>query len=130
MTRPLLAAVLVLALLGLAPLARAEAGWPEKIVTIEDLVPLTRMQFRVVRNRREAEKGLVGPAVLRAHLDAQGLVRRVVLVQSCGSPAFDKSAMDAMLAMRFEPKLVEGQPSEVTLVVPLHFPVAKAQAAP
>jgi TonB family protein len=128
MTRLLLSAVLVLSLLGLAPLARAQASWPEKLVTIEDLVPLTPMRVRFVRNR--FERDIVRPVLLRVHVDAQGLVRRAVLVESSGSPALDKAAVDAMLAMRFQPKLVDGQASEVTLVLPLHFPVAKAPAAP
>jgi TonB family protein len=126
MLRPVLNAILAAALLAGA-LSRAHATtedaalpWPDTVVTIEQLRPLTPLQLKtpgiVVR-------GVVrGPATLRAHVNAAGEVARVGLLESCGNSDLDEAAMHAMRSMRFKPYTFGGDPTEVTLVVPLHVP--------
>lgn len=97
--------------------------WPTQVVGIEEMRMLTPMRIAVPRVRAKGE--VKGPAVLRVHVDAEGLVHRTVLLESCGSSAHDEAAMHAMRAMRFAPKLVDGQPAAVSLVVPLHLPPRK-----
>jgi len=128
-SRLLAASVVGVVLLASLPQAGAADDWPAKVVTIEQLVPLTRMQIRVIQNRSDWARGINGPVVLRVHVDERGLVRRAVLVESSGSAAADNAGIESMSAMRFEPVLVDGQPTAVTLAVPLHFPGAKEGAS-
>jgi TonB family protein len=108
--------------------AHAQSGWPERHVRIEDMKPLTRMKIAVPVVRQLGE--VKGPVILRAHVDATGAVRRVALLESCGSTAHDEAALHAMRAMRFAPKVEDGEAVEVTLVVPLHLPLTKAAGSP
>lgn len=122
--RQSLCALALLAALHSAPLAfatDADTGpWPDRIVTFEDLKPLTGFRLRVpglvVKGR------VVGPAVVRAHVDATGTVVRTTLMQSSGNADLDESTLHAMRVMKFEPYLEGGTPAEVTLVVPVHVP--------
>ena len=106
--------------------AHAANDWPERVVTIEEMKALAPMTFLVPRLRAKGE--VKGPAVMRVHVDTEGVVRRVALLESCGSPAHDEAALHAMRSMRFAPKAVDGVPADVTLVVPLHLPVPKASS--
>jgi TonB family protein len=103
----------------------AEAEWPTRIATIEEMKMLTPMRISVPGSRPRGE--IRGPAVLRVHVDAEGKVRRAVLVESCGSAGHDEAALHAMRSVRFAPKLIDGEPTEVTLVLPLHLPLAKKE---
>ena len=109
-----------LALLAAASAAHADEPWPAQIVRIEEMRMLSAMTISVPRNRPEGE--VKGPAVLRVHVDSQGQVRRVALLESCGSTAHDEAALHAMRAARFRPYMFGGVPTDVTLVVPLHLP--------
>jgi TonB family protein len=108
--------------------ASAQYAWPEPIVSIEEMKMLTRMTISVPRSRPKGE--VRGPSVLRVHVDKEGLVRHVALHESSGSSAHDEAAMLAMRGARFSPKHVDGIPADVSLIVPLHFPIAKHQRAP
>jgi TonB family protein len=63
-----------------------------------------------------------GPAVLRVHVDLHGEVVKMALLESCGNPDLDESAMQAVRVMKFEPFMQGGVPADVTLVVPVHIP--------
>ena len=118
---------LVFALGLAAATAHAAAEWPEHVVAIEEMKPLKGLRLAVPKMRPDGE--VKGPVVLRVHVDAEGAVQRVALLESCGSPGHDEAALHAMRAMRFAPKLVNGVPAEVTLVVPFHLPIRKTPAA-
>ncbi|MFT3664942.1 energy transducer TonB family protein [Piscinibacter sp.] len=112
--------VLLPLLASLAFAAQAQYEWPEPVVRIEDMRMLAPMRISVptMRPRGEVRR----PVVLRVHVDAAGEVRRVVLLESCGSPGHDEAAMHSMRAAKFAPKLIDGKPADVTMVVPLHLP--------
>lgn len=98
----------------------APTACPEKVVALEQLEALTRYNFRV---RGLVTKGKVtGPAVLRSHIDATGVVRRTVLMSSCGNTDLDEVAIRGMQDMRFKPYIEGGAPIPVTLVTPIHVP--------
>jgi TonB family protein len=68
------------------------------------------------------QRGVRGPTVLRAHLDTQGEVVKMALLESCGNADLDESAMQALRVMKFAPYTLQGVPADVTLVVPVHIP--------
>ena len=103
------------------------AEWPAHMVAIEEMKPLKPLRLSVPKIRPKGD--VTGPVVLRVHVDVGGAVQRVALLESCGSPAHDEAALHAMRGMRFAPKLVNGVPADVTLVVPFHLPMHKAAAA-
>lgn len=107
----------------LAGTAHAEYPWPEQVVRIEDMQPRTPMRISVPGGRSTGE--VRGPVVIRVHVDQEGMVRKVLLITGCGSPAHDEAALHAMRALRFRPYLVDGNPTDVTLVVPLHLPIPR-----
>lgn len=97
-----------------------EHAWPEKVVAFKDLQPLSQFQLRVPHL---VSKGKVeGPSVVKTHVDAQGAVQRVVLLESCGNGEIDEAAIRAMRDMRFQPYAPAGVPIAVTLVLPIHVP--------
>lgn len=120
-----LVSLIVAALLCLPVQANASnestpSSWPEKMVVLEQLGPLTRYQFKV---RGIVSKGKVtGPAVVRAHVDATGAVVRTALDASCGNADLDEAALHGMGDMLFKPYIAEGSSIPVTLVVPVHVP--------
>jgi len=117
-----LATVLSLASVS-CPLTTAEstgADWPIAVVKLEDLRPLTHFKLQVPGL---VTKGRVtGPAILQAHINTEGLVARTALLASCGKPDLDEASLHAMRVMQFQPYTLDGVPTEVTLVVPIHVP--------
>lgn len=104
-------------------LSHATDEWPAPMVTIEEMTMLSPMRISVPRSRPKGE--VHGPVVVRVHVDRAGKVARAMLVESCGSPGHDEAALHAMRDVRFAPKLVDGEPTDVTLVLPLHLPKPK-----
>lgn len=109
----------------LAPSAAATddmtSRWPETVVKIEELQPLTPFQLKVPGL---VSKGRVtGPSILKAHITEDGTVAKVELLDSCGNPDLDESAIHALRAMRFKPITFGGAPTEATLALPVHVPV-------
>lgn len=115
------AALLVALFTSVPASATDEAGpWPQTVVALEDLRPLTRFELRV---GRLVSKGKVkGPTVLRAHIDEAGSVLRAAVLESCGNGDLDEAALHALRAMSFEPYVSAGVPTAVTLVLPVHVP--------
>jgi TonB family protein len=99
---------------------RSRESWPETIVRIEDLKARTPFQLRVpgivVKGR------IAGPAILRAHVSEQGEVTKATLLESCGNADMDEASLHALRATKFEPHRINGVPTEVTLVLPVHLP--------
>lgn len=117
--RSLLAALFALGVCGTSS-AADEAPWPDTVVTFEQLKARTGLVLKVPG--LVTRRGVRGPAVLRAHLDSRGEVVKMALLESCGNPDLDESAMQALRVMKFEPFTLDGIPAEVTLVVPVHIP--------
>ncbi|GAB1389045.1 MAG: hypothetical protein AMXMBFR78_36430 [Rubrivivax sp.] len=121
--RFIVAAAALLVAVSMPPPASASdenESWPQTVVALEDLRPLTRFELRV---GRLVSKGKVkGPAVLRAHIDEAGSVLRVAVLESCGNGDLDEAALHALRAMHFEPYGSAGAPTAVTLVLPVHVP--------
>ena len=104
------------------PLAAAGA-WPERVVRIEEMELLTPISISVPKIRPRGE--VRAPVAVRVHVNARGAVERVVLIESCGSPAHDEAALRAMRDVKFQPYVLDGHPIDVTLVVTLHLPLTK-----
>ncbi|MBS0372277.1 MAG: TonB family protein [Proteobacteria bacterium] len=107
-------------LMVVAPAGATSADWPSQIVKLEDLQPLTRFRFVapgiVVRGR------ITGPAILKAHIASDGSVVRTMLLSSCGNSNLDEAALHGMREMRFAPYTLDDEPTEVSMVVPVHIP--------
>lgn len=103
-----------------APAPDSSSTWPATVVGFEQLEPVTRFQLQV---RGVVAKGAVtGPTVVRALVDAQGRVQRVVLHTSCGNGDLDEAVLHAMRDMAFKPHMAGGQAVPVTLLAPVHVP--------
>ena len=69
-------------------------------------------------SRLRGEQGAVG---LELSIDAQGRVVSAVVARSSGSPALDAAARSAVLAWRFRPARVDGQPVPGAIRTTVHF---------
>lgn len=122
--KPLLSLATVLSFTSLSCTAAAaeSAGpaWPTAVVKFEDLRPLTHFKLQVPG--LVAKGRVTGPAILQAHINAEGTVAKTALLASCGNPDLDEASLHAMRVMQFQPYTLDGAPSEVTLVVPIHVP--------
>ncbi|OOV05429.1 hypothetical protein RF819_00755 [Rhodoferax fermentans] len=98
----------------------AGPAWPTAVVKFEDLRPLTHFKLQVPG--LVAKGRVTGPAILQAHINAEGTVAKTALLASCGNPDLDEASLHAMRVMQFQPYTLDGTPSEVTLVVPIHVP--------
>nr|WP_316643379.1 energy transducer TonB [uncultured Roseateles sp.] len=101
----------------------ASEPWPEPVVTIEQMRMMKRMKISTVV--AGSNRDVTAPVVMRVHVAEDGTVRRAVLIESCGSPDHDEASLYAMRKMKFAPKLIDGKPADVTLVVPLHLPLTR-----
>ncbi len=116
----IVAAALMALLINHGTAAEAVVAWPDKVVTLEELRPLTNFSLKIPGI---VVKGQVrGPSVLRVHVDASGEVAKIALLESCGNGDLDESAMRAMRRMKFARYTVGEVPVEVSLVVPIHVP--------
>ncbi|MDZ5456087.1 energy transducer TonB [Azohydromonas lata] len=98
----------------------ANESWPSTVVKIEDLRTTSEFEIRIPAI---VVKGKVtGPAIIRAHVATDGAVVRTALLSSCGNADLDEASLRAIRAMRFDPYLVNGEPTDVSLVLPVHIP--------
>lgn len=122
--RRFLTALVCAAPLTLAAQAPTEATgypWPDTVVSVEQLPPITPLVLKVPHLR---PRGTVRQAAtLRVHVGSDGAVRRAVLLDSCGSPAHDEAALHAIREARFRPLRIDGEPVDATLVIPFHIPL-------
>jgi len=105
-----------------------DAAWPAAVARIEEMKLLTPLRISVPKVRERGD--VKGPAVLKVHVDENGQVRRAVLMESSGSPVHDEAALHAVRAAKFSPKEIDGAPTPVTLVLPLHLPLASRPYRP
>jgi TonB family protein len=115
--------VAVLSALLFCGLAHAEPPWPDRVMKIEDMEMIEPLRVSVPYGRAKGD--VRRPAILRVHVNKDGAVERVALLQGSGSPSHDEAALHGMRHTKFVPKEVDGTAVDVTLVVPLHFPVSK-----
>lgn len=115
--------VAVMVAWGAAMNAHADADayeWPEKVLTHEDMQPLKPLRIQI--------KGVVtvgkirGPAVVQAHVDPQGNVRKVILAESTGNADIDESVLQATRFATFKPHQVNGRAVDVTLLMLVKVP--------
>jgi len=66
-------------------------------------------------------QGVEGFAEVRFTVTAKGTVTDVSIVESTPPDMFDKAAIDAVRRWRYEPRTVDGQPTETQLQVRLQF---------
>ena len=115
--------LIFLALFALMERSNATEVWPMRTVTIEEMTMVSQLRIAVPKVRTKG--AVVGPALVRAHVDAAGKVVRAELLETCGSPEHDEAALRGLREARFEPKLVEGRPVPVTLLLPMHLPLSR-----
>lgn len=77
----------------------------------------------------ERAEGRIATVTLRIHIDAQGGVERVEVVESAG-PAFDAAARAAALRFRFTPAEVDGKPTAIPILYDYRFELAVAPSTP
>ncbi len=65
-----------------------------------------------------------GKVMVKVTFDAKGIPEVIYVESSSGYPALDKSATDAVQRMRIEPRVVDGQSSPITVVLPIQFLLA------
>jgi len=66
-------------------------------------------------------QGIEGFAEVRFTVTAKGTVSDVSIVQSTPPEIFDRAAIDAVRRWRYEPRTVDGKPTETQLQVKLQF---------
>lgn len=66
-------------------------------------------------------RGESGEALLRVHVDPNGVPYAVDLVRGSGSRLLDRAATDAVRKWRFRPAMSNGQPVDGTVQVPIAF---------
>jgi protein TonB len=66
-------------------------------------------------------QGIEGFAEVRFTVTAKGTVSDVSIVESTPPDIFDRAAIDAVRRWRYEPRTVDGQPTETQLQVKLQF---------
>jgi periplasmic protein TonB len=88
--------------------------------------PLSRDCAAPAYPARERRLGVEGVVRLRVRVAADGSVESVEVYRSSGTAALDLAAVDAVLAWRFEPALLEGAPVPDLVLVPVRFVLLSA----
>lgn len=110
----------VLSLLGACATTGAERAWPTRLVGVEQMRPLQRIQTSLLVHRQSSSPAAT--VVLRLHVDETGHVRQAEVMQSSALPRVDGAALGAMRKMTFAPYIENGVAVPVTVVAPMHFP--------
>jgi len=120
MLNSLSAAILsVVLLFSLAAEASTE-DWPPKVVKFEEL--RATKKFRLFVPEIVVKGRVSGPSIIKAHIAIDGSVARTALISSCGNPGLDEASLHAIREMQFEPYIENDEPTDVSLVVPIHIP--------
>lgn len=100
----------------------ADAPWPERTVRIEELRRTAPLRISVPRDGvARNSQWPSGTAALRVHVDADGEVQRVALLQGSGNSTLDAAAIRGMRTTRFAPYLDGGVAVPVTAIAPMAF---------
>ena len=67
------------------------------------------------------KKGWAGTLILQANISAQGSVESLKILQSTGHDVLDQSAITAVRQWHFHPQKVNGNPTPVTVELPVKF---------
>jgi TonB family protein len=97
----------------------------EEIVTHADVMPepiggLEGVQGRTRYPAEARRLGVQGTVMVRLVVDVDGAPRDVTVIRGV-SPALDRAAADAILATRFLPGLIAGEPVPVIFSIPVRF---------
>lgn len=80
---------------------------------------------RLANQFMETHRGSIPPgsyrAVVRAHLDRQGVAEQIELLHPTWMPLLDNAALDIARQMRFRPATAEGLPVKVWVTIPIVF---------
>jgi TonB family protein len=122
--------VLVAALgMGAPRLAIAAAPAPEraapKLTKAPELVTFVQAQYPA----SEQAEGRSATVTLRIHIDAEGGVEKVEVVESAGE-AFDAAAQAAALGFRFTPAELDDKPAAISILYDYRFTIAEPEPAP
>jgi len=120
MKNSFLATLFLVVLYALSGSTAAAEEWPQKLVNFEELRATTK--FRLFVPEIVVKGRVSGPSIIKAHVAANGSVVRTALISSCGNPDLDEASLHGMREMRFEPYTVNEEPTDVSLVVPIHIP--------
>lgn len=102
--------------------ALAADPYPALVVTFEQVkLDPGRLEMKLPRvtTRRSRD---IRTVILLLHLARDGTVVRAKVEQSSGAPHVDERALLTMREARFLPYEVDGQPQEVSLILPVHLP--------
>lgn len=67
------------------------------------------------------KRGIEGRVLLQVEVDAAGLPVLIRLVESSGSEALDRAALDAVRQWKFKPARRANHPIAATVTIPIHF---------
>jgi periplasmic protein TonB len=100
---------------------------PERVVRIGGQIAQPRLIRKVspVYPDLAVQSRLSGMVILEAEVDTRGFVRTVKVLR--GHPLFDEPAMDAVKKWRYQPLLLNGQPTAFILTVTVSFALQPAK---
>lgn len=75
-------------------------------------------------------KKIEGLVLLKIQIDAEGKVTACEIQQSSGYPAMDESALEAVLAWKFQPALLLGSPVSCVVLKKLRFKIVETEVTP
>jgi protein TonB len=100
--------------------APSAAAGPERVVRVAGRIKSPELVRRVEPSYPELaiKAGVSGLVILEAQVDARGHVKTVKVLH--GHPLLDDAALHAVRQWRYEPLLLDGEPTEfiVTVAVP------------
>lgn len=102
----------------------AEAAPPPKVVRVGGLLVAPKMVHKVepVYPELAMQARLQGLVILEAQVDTRGQVKTVRVLR--GAPLLDDAAIEAVKQWRYQPLLLNGEPTEFILTVTVTFHLA------
>ena len=108
------------------PTHASDDPYPDRAVRIEELkLESSRTPLKLPRRITQKTKDF-RTVVAVGHVSKSGAVIRSKLEQSSGVEQFDRTAVRWMLSLKFAPFLVDGEPTEVSLILPMRIPADDA----
>jgi TonB family protein len=65
--------------------------------------------------------GIEGAVIVQAHVEKDGSVSKTHLLASSGHDSFDQTAMDALMKIKFEPVMRDGEAVDIWVALPVIF---------
>lgn len=102
------------------PSAAAEDGYPATVATIEQMRMVKPMAISFPRTTTMKSKEM-RTVVIVSHVDKEGRVVKSKIQQPSGAHHVDEAALLGMRSARFQPYSPDGEPVEVSVVIPMHL---------